>query len=105
LRTDPNSIAAETVAGSLGRSPVQVRSERVNAPLIIADVRGPNILDFLGMLAGIQHAPAINTYFAVGKRNRCQFHAHAVKSGHKSFNVKIRHFRFPLKRCQTFYAS
>ena len=105
LRTDSHSVEADAVAGGLGRSFVQVRGENINALLVIADLGAPKILDLLGMLACIQHAPATNAQLAIGKRNGGQFHAHAVKLGNKSFHVKVRHFRFPLKRWQTFYAA
>ncbi len=105
LRTDSHSVEADAVASGLGRSFVQVRGENINALLVIADLGAPKVLDLLGMLACIQHAPATNAQLAIGKRNGGQFHAHAVKLGNKSFHVKVRHFRFPLKRCQTFYAA
>ena len=105
MRTDSHSIGVDAVASGLGRSLVQVRGENINALLVIADLGAPKILDLLGMLACIQHAPATNAQLAIGKRNGGQFHAHEVKLGNKSFHVKVRHFRFPLKRCQTFYAA
>jgi hypothetical protein len=68
-----------------------VCGQNIDAFPVIADLCGPKILDLLGMLGRIQHAPTINPQLAIGKRNRGQFHAHAVKPGDESFNVKIRH--------------
>src|SRR5215831_8545694 len=91
--------------GGLGCSLGQVCGENLKAPLVVADLRGPKIPDLLRVLARMQHAPAIDAQLAVGKRNRGQFHAHAIKLGDKSFDVEVRHFRFPLKHCQTFCAA
>jgi hypothetical protein len=71
-----------------------VCGQSVDAFLVIPDLCGPKILDLLGMLGRIQHAPAINAQLAVGKGNRSQLHAHAVKLPNKSLNVKVRHSSF-----------
>ena len=71
-----------------------MRGQNVDAFLVIPDLRGPKLLDLLRMFGRIQHAPSIDTQLAVGKRNRGQFHAHAIKLGDESLNVKIQHF-FP----------
>jgi hypothetical protein len=72
-----------------------VRGQDVDAFVVIADLRGPKLPDLLGMLGRIQHAPTIDAQLAPGQRNRSQFHAHAIKLGDESFNVKIRHFFRP----------
>jgi hypothetical protein len=105
LRTQSHLGWNSAVAGRPRRGFRQVCGEHIDARLVVADLRGPEILDLLRMLARVQHAPAVDAQLAVGKRNRGQFHAHAVKLGDKSFNVKVRHFRFPLKRYLTFYAA
>jgi len=74
-----------------------MRSQSVDARLVIADLRGPEIFDFMGMFDRIQHAPAIDAQLAIGEFNRSQFHAHAVKLGNKSLNVKVRHFSIPIE--------
>jgi len=94
LRTEMQWAGADAVDCLAGRCVGQVRGQNVNAFPIIADLRGPQISDLLGMLGRIQHAPTIDAQLAVGKRNGSQFHAHAVKLCNKSFNVKVRHSRF-----------
>src|SRR5262249_28843369 len=94
LRSDLQRARADAVDCLPGRRVGQMRGQNVDAFPIIADLRGPEILDLLGMLGGIQHAPTIDAQLAVGKRNRSQFHAHAVKLRNKSFNVEVRHSRF-----------
>jgi len=105
LRTQSHLAGDGTIAGRPRPSFDKVRSKHIDACLITADLGGPKILDLLRMLARVQHAPAVDAQLAVGKRNRSQFHAHAVKPGNKGCNVKVRHFRFPLKRYQTFCAA
>jgi hypothetical protein len=94
LRTHLQWARADAVDCLPGRYVRQVRGQNVDALPVIANLRGPEILDLLGMLGGIQHAPTIDAQLAVGKRNRSQFHAHAVKLRNKSFNVEVRHSRF-----------
>ncbi len=94
LRTDLQWARADAVDCLPGRCVGQVCGQNVNAFPIIADLRGPQISDLLGMLGGVQHAPTIDAQLAVGKRNGSQFHAHAVKRRNKSFNVKVWHSRF-----------
>ena len=73
----------------------QMRSQDVDARLVVADLPGPQILNLLGMIIRIHHAPAADAKLAVGQGNRGQFHAHAVKLADECFNVKVRHFRIP----------
>jgi len=98
LRTDLRWDGADAVDGLPGRCVDQMRGQNVDAFPVIADLRGPKILDLLGMLGRVQHAPTIDAQLAVGKRNRGQLHAHAVKLGDESFDIKIRHFRLPPER-------
>ncbi len=78
--------------------------ESVDTFLVVADLPGPKILDLLGMFSRFQQTPAIDAHLTVGERDRGQLHAHTVEAGNKGFNVKVRHLRSPLKRCETFYA-
>jgi hypothetical protein len=67
----------------------------IHSRLVVADLGRPEVLDLLGILAGIQHPPAIDPKLAVGKPNGRQFQAHAFEPGDKRFNIKFRHFQYP----------
>jgi len=94
LRSDLRWAGADAVGRLPGRRLGQVRGQNVDAFPVIADLHRPKIFDLPGMFARTQHAPTIDAQLAVGKGNRGQFHAHAVKLRNKSLNVKVRHSTF-----------
>jgi hypothetical protein len=68
-----------------------VGCKKVNSRLIVADLRGPEILNLLRVLNRMHHPPTIDPEFPVGKRHRRQFHTHPIKPGYERLNVKFRH--------------
>jgi hypothetical protein len=77
-----------------------VGCEKINSLLIVADLRGPEILNLLRVLNGPCHPPTTDPEFPVSERHRRQFHAHPIKPGYERLNVKFTHFR-PHKQLRT----
>jgi hypothetical protein len=73
----------------------EVSGEEIDALLIVADLRGPEILDLRGVLGGLHHPPAIDAQLPVGERHRRQFHAHTLERDDERLDVEFRHFHFP----------
>lgn len=65
--------------------------EEIDAPLVVADLRGPQTLD-LNSIDRMRHAPAIDPRPTVGERHRRELYPQTFKLGDKGFDIEIRHF-------------
>jgi len=68
-----------------------MRGEKHHPRFVVSDVRCPEFFNLLGVLGGLQHSPAIDAIAAIGKPDRGQRQAQALKLRDECVNVEFRH--------------